>query len=55
MNQLWVKTVLLMFLLTLLLAPFAGLAPLIFLVLVLGVVWFASSIWQALVSDEGIE
>jgi hypothetical protein len=55
MNQLWVKAVLLVFLLTLVLAPFAGLAPLMGLVLVLGVAWFVGSMWQALVSDEGVE
>ncbi|MDY6781881.1 MAG: hypothetical protein SW833_04900 [Cyanobacteriota bacterium] len=55
MNQLWTKAVLLVFLLTFVLAPFAGFAPLMLLVLVLGIAWFVSSIWQALVSDEGME
>lgn len=55
MNQLWVKLILFAFLLTLVLAPFAGLAPLMLCLLVLGTVWFVGSIARVLFFGEAVE
>ena len=48
MNNIWYKAILLGFLLMLVLAPFAGFAPLLIVILVSGIIWFFSSIVQVL-------
>ena len=52
MNNIWYKIVLLAFLLVLILAPFAGFAPLMAIALIAGVYWFVSSIVRVLVFGE---
>lgn len=52
MKNIWEKFLLLSLLLMLLLAPFAGLAPLMLLLLGLAVYWFFSSIVHSLVADK---
>lgn len=49
MNDFWYKTLLFGLLLMLVLAPFAGFAPLLLVLLVAGVYWFLSSIFQILI------
>ena len=48
MNNIWYKAILLGLLLMLILAPFAGFAPLLIVILVAGIAWFFSSIIQVL-------
>ncbi len=52
MNNFWYKTILFGLLLMLILAPFAGLAPLLLVLLIAGVVWFFSSILKVLILGE---
>ena len=52
MNNIWYKIILFGLLLTLVLAPFAGLAPLLLVILVAGSYWFFGSILQVLVFGE---
>jgi hypothetical protein len=55
MNNIWSKIILLGLLLMLVLAPFAGFAPLLLIILIAGLYWFFSSIAQTLIfgkSDE---
>ena len=52
MNSIWYRIVLLVFLLTLILAPFAGFAPLLLIILFAGVYWFVVSIGQILIFGD---
>lgn len=52
MNNIWYRIALLIFLLTLVLAPFAGFAPLLLMLLVAGIYWFGSSILKILILGE---
>ncbi|HEY9769908.1 MAG TPA: hypothetical protein V6C71_15670 [Coleofasciculaceae cyanobacterium] len=52
MNNIWYKTILFGLLLMLILAPFAGFAPLLLVLLIAGVVWFFSSILKVLIFGE---
>ncbi|WP_019504554.1 hypothetical protein [Pleurocapsa sp. PCC 7319] len=52
MNNIWYKVILSGLLLMLILAPFAGLAPLLFLILVANVYWLFSSITKILIFGE---
>ncbi len=52
MNNIWYKTILFGLLLMLILAPFAGFAPLLLVVLIAGVGWFFSSILRVLIFGE---
>lgn len=52
MNSIWYKTILFGLLLMLILAPFAGFAPLLLVLLIAGVVWFFSSILKVLILGE---
>ena len=52
MNNIWYKAVLLAFLLVLVLAPFAGFAPLMAIALIAGIYWFVSSIVRVLIFGE---
>ena len=56
MNNIWYKITLFGLLLTFVLAPFAGFAPLLLIVLIAGVYWFFGSIFQTLIfGDESKE
>ena len=52
MNNILYKIILFALLLMLVLAPFAGLAPLLLVLLIAGAAWFFSSILQVLVVGE---
>ena len=52
MNNIWYKAILFGLLLMLVLAPFAGFAPLLLVLLVAGVAWFFSSILQVLITGK---
>ena len=52
MNNIWYRIILFSLLLMLVLAPFAGFAPLLLMLLIAGVYWFFSSILQVLVFGE---
>jgi hypothetical protein len=49
MNSIWLRIILFGLLLTLVLAPFAGFAPLLLIILIAGTLWFLASIFQILV------
>jgi hypothetical protein len=49
MNTIWSRIILFGLLLTLVLAPFAGFAPLLLIILIAGTLWFLTSILQILV------
>ena len=48
-NNIWYRTILFGLLLMLVLAPFAGFAPLLLVLLIAGAYWFFSSILQVLI------
>ena len=52
MNNIWYRVILFGLLLMLILAPFAGFAPLLLVLLIAGVYWFFSSIAQTLIFGE---
>lgn len=52
MNNIWYKVILFGLLLTLVLAPFAGFAPLLLIILVAASYWFFGSILKVLVFGE---
>lgn len=52
MNNIWYRIILFSLLLMLVLAPFAGFAPLLLVLLIAGVYWFFSSILQVLIFGE---
>lgn len=53
MNNIWYRIILFSLLLMFVLAPFAGFAPLLLVLLIAGAYWFFSSILQILVFGEG--
>jgi hypothetical protein len=55
MERLWFKIFLFSLLLTLVLAPFAGFAPLLLFLLVAGVLWIARSLLQVFLTGEPLE
>ena len=55
MNNIWYKIALLGFVLTFVLAPFAGFAPLFLVILIASVYWFLSSMVQILIFGEPAE
>lgn len=55
MDSLWLKILLFCLLLTLILSPFAGFAPLLIFLLVAGTWWIVQSILQALITGETSE
>lgn len=55
MQNLWFKILILCLLLTLILSPFAGFAPLLLFLLAAGVLWIVQSIFQVLVTGEPTE
>lgn len=52
MNNIWYRVILFGLLLMLILAPFAGFAPLLLVLLLAGVYWFFSSIVRVLIFGE---
>lgn len=52
MDNIWYRVILLGLLLMLVLAPFAGFAPLLLVLLLAGVYWFFSSIVRILIFGE---
>ena len=52
MNNIWTKVILFGLLLMLVLAPFAGFAPLLLVLLLAGTYWFVSSIAKVLIFGE---
>lgn len=52
MNNIWYKTILFGLLLMLVLAPFAGFAPLLLVLLIVAAYWFFSSILQVLITGK---
>lgn len=52
MNNIWSRLVLFGFLLMLILAPFAGFAPLLLVLLLAGTYWFFSSIVRVLIFGQ---
>jgi hypothetical protein len=52
MNNIWSKIIVFSLLLILVLAPFAGFAPLLLIVLIAGTFWFLGSIFQILVFGQ---
>ena len=52
MNNIWYKVILFALLLTFVLAPFAGFAPLMLILLIAGAYWFFSSVLQILVFGD---
>lgn len=52
MNNIWYRVILFGLLLMLILAPFAGFAPLLLVLLLAGVYWFFSSIIRVLIFGE---
>ncbi|ELS04254.1 hypothetical protein Xen7305DRAFT_00039820 [Xenococcus sp. PCC 7305] len=52
MNTIWYRLILLSLLLILVLAPFAGFAPLLLIMLIAGIYWFISSIIQIFLFGE---
>ncbi len=52
MNNIWYKTILFALLLMLILAPFAGFAPLLLVLLIAGVGWFFGSIFRVLIFGQ---
>ena len=52
MNDIWYKLLLFALLLMFVVAPFAGFAPLLLILLVAGAYWFFSSILQVLVFGD---
>ena len=55
MNSILNKTILLGLLLMFVVAPFAGFAPLLLVILIAGVCWFVSSIFRVLIFGEDNE
>ena len=52
MNNIWYRVILLGLILTLILAPFAGFAPLLLVLLIASIYWFISSLVQTLIFGE---
>ncbi|MBE9047512.1 hypothetical protein IQ255_24435 [Pleurocapsales cyanobacterium LEGE 10410] len=52
MNNIWYRTILFVLLLTMVLAPFAGFAPLLLVILIAASYWFFGSILKTLVFGE---
>lgn len=52
MNNIWYRLILLSFLLMLVLAPFAGFAPLLLVILIAGVYWFLAPLAKIIVFGE---
>lgn len=52
MNNIWSKIIIFSLLLTLVLAPFAGFAPLLLIILITGAFWFLTSIFQIVILGE---
>ena len=52
MNNIWYRVIFLGLILMLILAPFAGFAPLLLVLLVASIYWFISSLVQTLIFGE---
>ena len=55
MSNIWYKIALLGFVLTFVLAPFAGFAPLLLVILIASVYWFLGSVMQILIFGKPAE